>query len=92
MLRVDNTKTAVAQGAGPWGELNAAYQRYATTLRFHIDPCLPRSPEHKGKVERHVRTQRAIFDPRDRYWTDAEAVQRSIRRRSADAVRRQAQA
>lgn len=75
VIRVDNTKTAVVRGAGPWGELNAAYRRYATMLRFHIDPCLPRAPEHKGKVERHVRTQRGVFDPYGRYWPDLATLQ-----------------
>ncbi|MBK7250788.1 MAG: transposase family protein [Gammaproteobacteria bacterium] len=58
VVRVDNTKTAVVHGAGAWGELNASYRAYARAVRFHIDPCAPYSPEHKGKVERAVRTQR----------------------------------
>lgn len=90
VIRVDNTKTAVTTGAGPWGELNPTYRRYAAMLRFHIDPCLPRSPEHKGKVERHVRTQRGIADPRGQHWrsltelqqwSDAQLLQSAGRRR-----------
>jgi transposase len=54
VLRIDNLKTGVAQGAGPWGEVNAAYQSYARGLGFHIDACLPRCPEDKGKVENKV--------------------------------------
>jgi transposase len=75
VIRVDNTKTAVVRGAGPWGTLNPSYQRYATLLRFHIDPCLPRSPEHKGKVERQVRTLRGVADPRGREWPDLATLQ-----------------
>jgi transposase len=55
VLRIDNLKTGVARGAGPWGELNEAYQAYARAVGFHIDPCWPRCPEHKGKVESKVR-------------------------------------
>lgn len=55
VLRIDNLKTGVASGAGPWGEINQAYRSYARTLAFHIDACLPRCPEHKGKVESKVR-------------------------------------
>ena len=33
-VRVDNVKTAVARGAGPWGELTVSYRRYAKALRF----------------------------------------------------------
>jgi transposase len=54
-LRIDNLKTGIAKGAGPWGEVNCAYQAYAGCVGFHVDACLPRSPEHKGKVESKVR-------------------------------------
>jgi transposase len=75
VLRVDNTKTALVRGAGPWGTLNESYRRYAATLRFHIDPCLPRAQEHKGKVERAVLTQRLGADPGKRLWDSVEALQ-----------------
>jgi transposase len=55
VLRIDNLKTGVAHGAGPWGEVNAAYQAYARAVGFHVDACLPRWPQHKGKVENKVR-------------------------------------
>jgi transposase len=54
VVRIDNLKTGVGQGAGPWGQLNEAYQSYAQGLGFHIDACLPRCPEDKGKVESKV--------------------------------------
>jgi transposase len=89
VLRVDNTKTAVARGAGPWGELNATYRRYATLVRFHVDPCLPRMPEHKGKVERHVRTQRGLIDPAKQHWASmAELQARSDQLLAESAMRR----
>src|SRR5436305_12869123 len=50
VLRIDNLKTAVARGAGPWGQVNDAYRTYARALGFHVDACLPRCPEGKGKV------------------------------------------
>jgi len=56
--RVDNEKTAIARGAGPWGEINDVYRAYSRSLGFHVDACEPRSPEQKGKVERDVRTVR----------------------------------
>jgi transposase len=55
VLRIDNLKTGVVRGAGPWGEINAAYLAYARAVRFHVDACLPRCPQHKGKVENKVR-------------------------------------
>jgi hypothetical protein len=45
----------VARGAGPWGEINPAYLAYARAVGCHVDACLPRCPEHKGKVENKVR-------------------------------------
>src|SRR5262245_34348679 len=58
VLRIDNLKTGVASGAGPWGEVNEAYRSYARAVAFHGDACLPRCPEHKGKVESKVRLVR----------------------------------
>lgn len=74
VVRVDNTRTAVVRGAGSWGQLNESYRRYATTVRFHIDPCAPYSPQHKGKVERAVRTHRGL-DPRAQHWDSLQALQ-----------------
>src|SRR5262245_25008394 len=52
--RIDNLKTGVGHGAGPWGQVNDAYRAYARQLGFHVDACLPRCPEDKGKVESKV--------------------------------------
>ena len=74
-VRVDNERTAVVRGAGPWGTINAAYRRYATVLRLHVDACPPRQPQAKGKVERRVRDQRLAPDPRGRAFADLAALQ-----------------
>ena len=88
VVRVDNTKTAVGHGAGPWGEINATYRRYATTVRFHVDACLPYSPEHKGKVERLVRTGRGSGQIRARAWDSLEALQSFTDERLLEGARR----
>ena len=54
VLRIDNLKTGIIRGAGPWGEINETYRTYARSVGFHVDACLPRSPEDKGKVENKV--------------------------------------
>lgn len=74
-VRVDNEKTAVARGAGAWSVLNPAYERYAHGVRFLIDPCPPRSPEAKGKVERRIREQRHGCNPYARHWNDLAELQ-----------------
>ncbi len=89
VVRVDNDTAAVAHGAGPWGKLTEAYRRYALTVRFHVDLCLPRQPRAKGKVERRVRAQRFGIDPTREAWRDLaelqawtdEAMARDARRR-----------
>jgi transposase len=81
VLRIDNLKTGIAQGAGPWGQINDAYRAYARAVGFHIDACLPRCPEDKGKVEnkvgvlkRRLRLERRWFDSLAdlQGWTDRE--------------------
>jgi hypothetical protein len=74
-VRIDNEKTAIATGAGAWGEVHIAYRRFAEVARFHVDACSPRSPEAKGKVERRIRDQRLAVDPRARTWTDLAELQ-----------------
>jgi transposase len=74
-VRVDNVKTAVARGAGPWGELAPSYRRYARGLRFHIDACLPRCPAHKGKVERNILDHQRSSDVRRRHWENWDQLQ-----------------
>lgn len=74
-IRVDNEKTAVVTGAGAWGTTHPVYERYAQTLRFHIDACPPRSPEAKGKVERRIRDGRLGCSPYRRHWDSLEALQ-----------------
>lgn len=75
VVRVDYTKTAVSRGAGAWGTINPTYQRYARTLRFHVDACAPYSSQHKGKVERSIRTDRSRADPARRAWDDLAELQ-----------------
>ncbi len=75
VIRVDNVKTAVAKGAGPWGEINKTYREYARTLRFHIDASRPRCPGDKGKVERRILGHRQGFDPTGEDWRDLAALQ-----------------
>lgn len=75
VLRIDNVKTAIANGAGAWGVINATYRGYAAQLKFHIDACQPRHPQGKGKVERHVRDLREIVDPRTEAFETLEDLQ-----------------
>ncbi len=73
--RIDNVRTALASGAGPWGTLHPAYRAYARTVGFHIDACLPRDPEAKGKSEAAVRLSRLRLDPGPRRFESLEGLQ-----------------
>jgi len=75
VVRIDNLKTGMARGAGPWGEINRHYRAYARTVGFHIDPCLPREPRAKGKVERVIKDLRQSFSPYRQHWDSVEALQ-----------------
>lgn len=86
--RIDNLKTGIASGCGPWGVINPAYKAYARSMRFHVDACEGGEAQQKGKVEREVGVWDAIdpsglcFDS-DRHlqeWTDAKALAMAKRR------------
>lgn len=88
-VRVDNEKTVMSQGAGAWGLIHPSYRRYAETVGFHIDVCPPRSPGHKGKVERRILDQRLGADPRRREWASFDELQAwTDERVAASAARR----
>jgi transposase len=85
--RVDNTKTAMAKGAGPWGTVNEDYASYALQMGFVVDPTRPYSPQEKGKVERRCLTsQVTVIRPDDRF-ADVEHLQRVTDERIADLCR-----
>ena len=75
VLRIDNVKTAISEGAGAWGTINDTYQRFAAQLSFHVDACQPKHPEGKGKVERNVRDLRETVDPRREDFDSLEQLQ-----------------
>jgi hypothetical protein len=75
VVRVDNTKTAMVRGAGPWGVVNPIYATYARALGFHVDAARPYCPGDKGKVERRIRHRRSGLDPYAQDWASVEAFQ-----------------
>ncbi len=75
VVRIDNLKTAVAAGAGPSAVFTPAFQAFATSCGFTIDPCRVRTPQDKGKVERRVRVIHTALAPLFRQsWTDLSPV------------------
>jgi transposase len=86
--RVDNVKTAIATGAGPWGEINPAYRTYAKAVGFHIDACLPRQANAKGKVENKVLLARWQVNPQYRSYSSLEDLQQWTQERLAHWAKR----
>jgi transposase len=86
--RMDNLKTGIATGCGPWGQINEQYRVYARMMGFHVDACEVRAPEQKGKTEGRVGDCKAL-DVQGRHfdglaglqsWTDADRAARAIKR------------
>jgi hypothetical protein len=50
MIRIDNLKTAILRGAGPWGEVHPSYAAYARAVGFHVGAARQRCPD-ECKVE-----------------------------------------
>lgn len=73
--RIDNVKTAISKGSGPWGEIHPVYRAYADSVRFHVDACVVGSPEQKGKVERKVRLVRGFVRPMGNDFDGIEHLQ-----------------
>jgi transposase len=51
-LVVDNLKAAITRACFYEPQASQAYSECAQHYGFRIDPCDPRTPEHKGKVEK----------------------------------------
>ena len=54
MLNLDNLKAAVLKADWYDPELNPKLADFCRHYGMHVVPCRPRTPEHKGKVERGV--------------------------------------
>ena len=57
----DNLKSAIIKASFTQPEANKSYADLANHYGFQIDPCLPGTPEHKGKVESGVKYAKANF-------------------------------
>lgn len=73
-LRIDNLKTGVKSGAGPWAEIHPGYQSWADQMGTVIDPARVRTPTDKGKVERRARDVETYVDL-DAVYVDLEHLQ-----------------
>jgi transposase len=87
-LRIDNLKTGVASGAGPWAVLQPGYASYAEQMGFVVDPCRVRSPSDKGKVERRIRDVKWLQVREGERFASIEALQETTDARIAERAER----
>lgn len=84
-VRIDNLATGVASGAGPTAVINPAFQTFARTCGFGVDPCRAATGSDKGKVERVVRTDRGAFaDLFLTDWPSLDGLQAALDTRAAE--------
>jgi transposase len=84
-VRIDNLKTGVASGAGPSAVITPAFQTFARSCGFAVDPCRARTGSDKGKVERGVRTDRGAFaDLLLAEWDSLESFQTALDARATE--------
>ena len=87
-VRIDNLKTGVARGAGGDAIINPAFETFARSCGFAVDPCRARTGSDKGKVERGVRSHRGAFaDLLFGSWSSVESVQSALDVRSEELHR-----
>ncbi len=60
---MDNLKAAVIRSTIDNAAIHQSYQQMAEHYGFVISPCLPRTPEHKGGVERDIQYVKRSFLP-----------------------------
>jgi len=58
---LDNLKAGIIKASVTDPEVQRAYRECAEHYGFIISPCVPRSPEHKGKVERDIQYVKRSF-------------------------------
>lgn len=62
-MRIDNAKCAITRACATDPLVQRAYAEFALECGFRIDPCIPGTPEHKGRVERGVGYVKQSFFP-----------------------------
>lgn len=60
---IDNLKSAITRATHRDPEVQRSYAEFAAAYGFTIVPCRPRTPRHKGRVERGVAYVKSSFLP-----------------------------
>jgi hypothetical protein len=88
VMRIDNLKTGVAQGAGPWAVIQSGYASYAKQMGFEVNPCRPRKASDKGKVERRGRDLDCLLLSGEERFADLASLQSQTQERVRERASR----
>jgi transposase len=67
--RIDNLKTGVSSGAGPWAEINRGFRSYSEQMGFAVNAARVRTPTDKGKVERKGKDLHVLMGSSEKFAT-----------------------
>ena len=87
ILIPDNLKSAIIKASFLDPLANKSYADLARHYGFQIDPCLPGTPEHKGKVESGVKYVKNNFLPL-RSFTDFADANRQLQQWNSEIARK----
>lgn len=84
----DNLKSGILKASFTHPLINRSYGDLADLYGFKVDPCLPATPQHKGKVESGVKYVKNNFRP-FRAFTDFQDANQQLREwnRSVASIR-----
>lgn len=85
--RIDNLKTGVSWGAGPWAQINSGYESYAKQMGFTANACRPRRGSDKGKVERRIRDVKDVLVAEEEAFADLASLQAVTDERTLERVK-----
>ena len=70
---IDNLKSAITRACFRDPEVQRSYEHFAKGYGFRIEPCKPRTPRHKGRVEAGVKYVKGAFLPLRKFRHLADA-------------------
>lgn len=83
---LDNTKAAIIQSTKDNDMVSRSYQELAEHYGFIINPCLPRTPQHKGGVEGDMKYIKTNFLPLFHEKQKERGIRQSTIRDLAEAL------
>lgn len=84
----DNLKSAIIKASFSDPKMNRTYKELAIHYGFQVDPCIPYTPQHKGKVESGVKYVKNNFIPLRHFDSFEDANRKLLRWNEEKASKR----